>query len=407
MAVSLVDVVGPEALGPFLDAYGIEHRRRPPPRLVRHDRPAAAMTTPMTISRSRWSGRAVARRADRLGQVGPGPRAGPAPTGDLELVSVDSMQVYRGMDIGTAKPTAAEQAEVRHHLIDLVDPAEELRRRSRSRRTWPRRSADIDARGHRAVLVGGTGLYLRAASTTSSCPGRYPEVRAELEAEPDTAGPAPPPGRARPGRRPAAWSRPTGAGSCGPSRSRSGSGPPVLVVRARAGRPTRRLDFPIVGLGSTARARRRIEQPLRRASWRPGSSTRCAACGAARRLSPTGRPGPGLPGAAGPPRRRGSTWTRPRPRRAPAPAASPAASSGGSAATPASIWVDGRAQCRSADHRSTAAGRLTRGAAHQTPRPGQRLPRRARRGATARPGDRRRSRPRGCATGAAASAPTA
>src|SRR6476661_1437163 len=44
--------------------------------------------------------------------------------GDVELVSVDSMQVYRGMDIGTAKPTAAEQAEVRHHVIDLVDPWE-------------------------------------------------------------------------------------------------------------------------------------------------------------------------------------------------------------------------------------------------------------------------------------------
>ena len=44
--------------------------------------------------------------------------------GDVELVSVDSMQVYRGMDVGTAKPTAAEQAEVRHHVIDLVDPWE-------------------------------------------------------------------------------------------------------------------------------------------------------------------------------------------------------------------------------------------------------------------------------------------
>ena len=46
--------------------------------------------------------------------------------GDVELVSVDSMGVYRGMDIGTAKPTAAARAEVPHHLLDLVDPAEEF-----------------------------------------------------------------------------------------------------------------------------------------------------------------------------------------------------------------------------------------------------------------------------------------
>jgi tRNA dimethylallyltransferase len=107
------------------------------------------------------------------------------PAGSIELVSVDSMQVYRGMDLGTAKPSAAEQAEVRHHLIDLVDPDEEY---DVGRFALAVRAvlADIERRGKRAVLVGGTGLYLRAAVEDLHLPGRYPEVRADLEAEPDT-----------------------------------------------------------------------------------------------------------------------------------------------------------------------------------------------------------------------------
>ncbi len=101
---------------------------------------------------------------------------------DLELVSVDSMQVYRGMDIGTAKPTAADQAEVRHHLIDLVEPSEPYDV-ARYGDDLAVALADIADRGHRAVLVGGTGLYLRAALGDLDLPGRYPEVRARLEAE--------------------------------------------------------------------------------------------------------------------------------------------------------------------------------------------------------------------------------
>ncbi|MGZ4759460.1 MAG: tRNA (adenosine(37)-N6)-dimethylallyltransferase MiaA [Acidimicrobiales bacterium] len=103
----------------------------------------------------------------------------------LELVSVDSMQVYRGMDIGTAKPTRAEQADVPHHLIDLVDPVEEYDV-ARFQADMADALAAIEARGHRAVLVGGTGLYLRAAIDGLTLPGRFPEVRAELDAEPDT-----------------------------------------------------------------------------------------------------------------------------------------------------------------------------------------------------------------------------
>jgi tRNA dimethylallyltransferase len=104
---------------------------------------------------------------------------------DLEIVSVDSMQVYRGMDIGTAKPTPDEQAEVRHHLLDVADPSEEFTV-TRFQAAFRAAMADIEGRGHRAVLVGGTGLYLRAAVDDLEIPGRYPEVRAELEGEPDT-----------------------------------------------------------------------------------------------------------------------------------------------------------------------------------------------------------------------------
>jgi tRNA dimethylallyltransferase len=104
----------------------------------------------------------------------------------IELVSVDSMQVYRGMDIGTAKPTPAEQAEVRHHLLDLADPWETFTV-ARFQRAFREAMADIEDRGRRALLVGGTGLYLRAAIDDLAIPGEYPEVRAELDGDPDTA----------------------------------------------------------------------------------------------------------------------------------------------------------------------------------------------------------------------------
>lgn len=104
---------------------------------------------------------------------------------DVEIVSVDSMQVYRHMDIGTAKPTLRQRAEVPHHLLDLADPSEEF---SVSRFQAAARTAlaGIEARGHRALLVGGTGLYLLAVIDDLELPGRYPEARAGVEAEPDT-----------------------------------------------------------------------------------------------------------------------------------------------------------------------------------------------------------------------------
>jgi tRNA dimethylallyltransferase len=102
--------------------------------------------------------------------------------GDVELVSVDSMQVYRGMDVGTAKPTAAERAEVTHHLLDLADPAEDFSV-ARFQAAAAATIDDIERRGKRALLVGGTGLYLQAVVDQLSLPGQWPEVRAELEEE--------------------------------------------------------------------------------------------------------------------------------------------------------------------------------------------------------------------------------
>ena len=104
----------------------------------------------------------------------------------LEIVSADAMQVYRGMDIGTAKPSVLDQAEVPHHLIDLVEPGEEF---SLARFQAAARDVlvGIEARGHRAILVGGTGLYVRAVVDDLLLPGRFPDARAHVEVEPDTA----------------------------------------------------------------------------------------------------------------------------------------------------------------------------------------------------------------------------
>ena len=100
-----------------------------------------------------------------------------------EIVSADSRQVYRGMDIGTAKPTPAQREKVRHHLIDVVDPGERydvLRYQREARDAL----AEIRARGRIAIIVGGTGLYVRAlldGLDIAALP-HDPTVRARLEA---------------------------------------------------------------------------------------------------------------------------------------------------------------------------------------------------------------------------------
>ncbi len=107
--------------------------------------------------------------------------------GDVEILTGDSMQVYRGMDIGTATPTATERGGVAHHLLDVVDPDEDwtLTRWLEAARAA---IAGIEGRGHRALLVGGTGLYVQALVDGIEPPGRYPEVAADLAVDPDTAG---------------------------------------------------------------------------------------------------------------------------------------------------------------------------------------------------------------------------
>ena len=107
--------------------------------------------------------------------------------GNTEIVSADAMAVYRGMDIGTAKPTEAERKGVVHHLIDEADPSEDFTVARFADRV-DEVVSDIEARGQSVVVVGGTGLYVRAVVDRFTVPPRYPELRSELEADPDTAG---------------------------------------------------------------------------------------------------------------------------------------------------------------------------------------------------------------------------
>jgi tRNA dimethylallyltransferase len=98
-----------------------------------------------------------------------------------EIVNADALQVYRGLEIGTAKPSAAQRARVPHHLIDLLDPSEPFSAGEFARRA---RAAlrEIEGRGRPALVVGGSGLYLRALVVgLAELPAPVPEVRAELE----------------------------------------------------------------------------------------------------------------------------------------------------------------------------------------------------------------------------------
>jgi tRNA dimethylallyltransferase len=101
--------------------------------------------------------------------------------GDTEIVSVDAMCVYRGMDLATAKATRVEREEVKYHLLDLVEASQEFSVAQFQRAALAARE-EIDSRGHRALYVGGTGLYGRVVLDEFEVPGRYPEVRASLEA---------------------------------------------------------------------------------------------------------------------------------------------------------------------------------------------------------------------------------
>jgi tRNA dimethylallyltransferase len=99
-----------------------------------------------------------------------------------EIVSVDSAQVFRGMDIGTAKPDAHARSRVPHHLLDLIDPTEAYSA-ARFRADALAAIAQIRARGRVPILCGGTMLYFRALTEgLSELPSANPRVRAELDA---------------------------------------------------------------------------------------------------------------------------------------------------------------------------------------------------------------------------------
>jgi tRNA dimethylallyltransferase len=106
-----------------------------------------------------------------------------------EVISVDSMLVYRGMDVGTAKPTPEQRAEVPHHLLDLAGPGERF-----SVATYQRLArealSEIRARGTRPLLVGGSGLYFRAVVDGLAFPGTDAATRGLLEAEASASSPA-------------------------------------------------------------------------------------------------------------------------------------------------------------------------------------------------------------------------
>jgi len=109
---------------------------------------------------------------------------------DGEVVNADSMQLYRGMDIGTAKLTPAEREGVPHHVLgiwEVTEPASVAAYQEKARAAID----DILARGRVPMLVGGSGLYVRAVLDEFEFPGTDPELRAELEGELATHGPGP------------------------------------------------------------------------------------------------------------------------------------------------------------------------------------------------------------------------
>ena len=108
---------------------------------------------------------------------------------DGEIVNCDSVAMYRDFEIGTAKPTAAERAEVPHHLLDFVEPTANVTAGEYARQTR-QVLAEISGRGHLPIISGGTGLYLRALlEGTFAGPQRSEELRNDLRRRADESGP--------------------------------------------------------------------------------------------------------------------------------------------------------------------------------------------------------------------------
>jgi tRNA dimethylallyltransferase len=107
---------------------------------------------------------------------------------DAEIISADSRQIYRLLDIGTAKPDATQRQTVPHHLIDVVNPDEALNAARFAAMAWGCIHA-IETRGRQPLIVGGSGLYIRALTDgLFSGPGADPHLRASLEVEADVVG---------------------------------------------------------------------------------------------------------------------------------------------------------------------------------------------------------------------------
>lgn len=100
-----------------------------------------------------------------------------------EIINADALQVYRGLDIGTAKPSVAERRLIPHHLVDILDPEEAYSAGDFARRARET-VAEIENRGKRAIVVGGSGLYLRALfQGLNELPRHVPEIRSTLQEE--------------------------------------------------------------------------------------------------------------------------------------------------------------------------------------------------------------------------------
>lgn len=107
---------------------------------------------------------------------------------EAEIILVDSMTLYRGMDVGTAKPSAEERGGIPHHLVDVADPREPFSV-ARFQALAREALAGIASRGRPALLVGGSGLYFRAVVDDLEFPGTAPALRRTLEAEAAALGP--------------------------------------------------------------------------------------------------------------------------------------------------------------------------------------------------------------------------
>ncbi len=158
----VVHVPGEYTAGTFLQARARAGRPQPPDGDGGALRPVAALLGPTASGKSE----VALAVAEAVG---------------AEIVSVDSMQVYRGLDLGTAKPTPAQQARVRHHLLDLADPVTPFSV-AEFQRAGREALAGLARGGVPALIVGGSGLHFRALVDPLEFPPHDPEVRREVEA---------------------------------------------------------------------------------------------------------------------------------------------------------------------------------------------------------------------------------